>query len=766
MRVFVTDGENRAALAVTRSLGRAGHEVVVGEKHTPSLAQTSRYCARRVRYPDPVSASEDFLEFLVAEAREQQIDVMIPIADITTFLVTAGRERFASSCAIPFAKADVISRAADKVDVLQTASRLGIGVPLSVVVPDPDQIPETMLGFPVVIKPWKSRVQTSAGWVSGAVSYAANPDELKQDLTSRPRHNFPVMLQERVVGPGIGVFACYHNGKAVALFGHRRLRERPPWGGVSVLSESVEVDPVAGDYATRLLDELKWHGVAMVEFKRDVRDNLPKLMEINGRFWGSLQLAVDAGVDFPSLLVQTVTPGRVESQQPYRVGVRNRWLWGDFDSLLLSLFHRNGAPPTPDATRLGTMLQFMKFWGRDLYYDNPKPDDIKPWLLESRNRLLTVREAVKRHPDGTHPSSASRPQFLRAKVAATLEQTGLDEARWNALAVESCTNSVFQTHEWTRNWWKAYGSSFEPLFVAVSDRSGVAGVAPLVIDRCVPHERVVRFLGSGRADYCDFIGAGDNVAVVGAMFDAIREVGGWDVIELNNIQAQSPTVEIVRDAAQRLGYRVCIDDQFLCPTLLIDGHEQAAQQIFNKPSLRRPLNYFQRSGRLVARDFTTAAEVEPYLDAFFSQHIARWQATPSPSLFLDERNRAFYRQLTVDLAARGWLLFSVVELDGRPIAFHYGFDYNGSVVWYKPSFDPAQAAGSPGLVMVRHLIGYAIDHKRRELDFTVGDEPFKRRFTNATRKTVEIRIFRDPVRFMLERSRRRVMTAMKRWSRP
>ncbi|MGH9347832.1 MAG: ATP-grasp domain-containing protein, partial [Vicinamibacterales bacterium] len=393
MRVFVTDGENRAALAVTRSLGRAGHDVVVGEKHSPSLAQTSRYCAARSVYPDPVSSSGEFIEYLAAVVRDQSIDVLLPVADITTFLITRHRDRF-RPCAVPFADADIVERAANKVDLVQTAMRLGVPVPCTVVVGDPARIPGHDLGFPLVIKPRQSKVRTAAGWVSSNVSYAADAEELARDVASRPPHHFPVMLQERIVGPGVGVFACYHAGRPVALFGHRRIRERPPWGGVSVLSESVALCPLARDYATALLDEIRWHGVAMVEFKRDVRDGVPKLMEINGRLWGSLQLAIDAGVDFPGLLVQSVPPGRFEPQAPYRVGVRNRWFWGDVDSLLLSLFG-NGAPPgRTDAGPASALLNFMDFWGRDLHYDNPKWHDMRPWFFETYRRFETVARSL------------------------------------------------------------------------------------------------------------------------------------------------------------------------------------------------------------------------------------------------------------------------------------------------------------------------------------------------------------------------------------
>jgi CelD/BcsL family acetyltransferase involved in cellulose biosynthesis len=189
---------------------------------------------------------------------------------------------------------------------------------------------------------------------------------------------------------------------------------------------------------------------------------------------------------------------------------------------------------------------------------------------------------------------------------------------------------------------------------------------------------------------------------------------------------------------------------------------ESATRIHNKPSLRRPTNYFRRMGRLACRDLTTVADITPHLDLFFDQHIGRWNGTNSPSLFLFERNRAFYRELTANVAGTGALLFSIVDLDDRPIAFHYGFDYGETMTWYKPSFDITRAAHSPGLVMVRHLIGRAIEQQRRELDFTVGDEPFKKRISNSSRRITKLLVYRDPVRFTVDSSRRVVVTAMKK----
>jgi predicted ATP-grasp superfamily ATP-dependent carboligase len=127
----------------------------------------------------------------------------------------------------------------------------------------------------------------------------------------------------------------------------------------------------------------------MVEFKVDPRDGQAKLMEVNGRFWGSLQLAIDAGVNFPLLLYRLATGQTVAPQMEYRVGVRSRWLLGDLDHLLIRLAHSSspdGSVCSADS-RLRTFLAFMKFWGSDTRNDVFRLDDLAPGWFETRAYL-------------------------------------------------------------------------------------------------------------------------------------------------------------------------------------------------------------------------------------------------------------------------------------------------------------------------------------------------------------------------------------------
>lgn len=387
MNILVTDGDNRAALAITRSLGRKGHKVIVGEKTTRSLASVSRYCSEGWAYTDPLKRPDDFLNDLLRAVREKEIGVLLPVTDITTGLITNNSARFDGLCLLPLPDSNSFRTASNKLEIVRIAERMGVPVPVTRVIEKEGFYSGTIAGlsYPVVLKPHRSRIRTGSGWKATGVSYARDPEELVRLLGKAGFWEYPVLLQERITGPGIGVFACYQNGKMVSLFGHRRIREKPPSGGVSVLRESIPVSPQARIFTEKLLDHLKWHGVAMVEFKMDERDGVLKLMEINGRFWGSLQLAIDSGVDFPDILIRIAEGETVKPNFSYKEGVRTRWFWGDVDSLLMLLFKNRTNLHLPEGHhgRIRSVVEFLRFFGKDLHYEIESLGDIRPALHET-----------------------------------------------------------------------------------------------------------------------------------------------------------------------------------------------------------------------------------------------------------------------------------------------------------------------------------------------------------------------------------------------
>lgn len=350
--VIVTDGEQRAALAVVRSLG-AEYRCIVAASSRASIAGCSRFCARSVIVPDALDRPNDFAAAIIALAAEQRASLVLPISEQSMLAILPVRSRL-SPAVVPFPDVAGFNALADKHRLLEEASKLGIAIPMQEVVHQVTSVASIdfdALRYPIVIKPGRSVGEHAGARAKFSVSYAANAEELRRKVRLQPAAAFPLLLQQRIVGPGTGIFLLLWDGEQRAQFAHRRLCEKPPSGGVSVYRESIALDEELLERSRALLDRFDWRGVAMVEYKRDSVTGQPYLMEVNGRFWGSLQLAIDAGVDFPRLLAASALGEQVEPQTSYRVGVRSRWWWGQVDHLAGRVRRRATAPPLPPETR-------------------------------------------------------------------------------------------------------------------------------------------------------------------------------------------------------------------------------------------------------------------------------------------------------------------------------------------------------------------------------------------------------------------------------
>jgi predicted ATP-grasp superfamily ATP-dependent carboligase len=176
------------------------------------------------------------------------------------------------------------------------------------------------------------------------------------------KKDYPI-IQEYVEGTGYGVSLLYNQGDIRALFTHKRIREYPIDGGPSTARVSTRNKEME-DMAIKLLDHVEWHGVAMVEFKQ-IKNNKPILLEVNPRFWGSINQAVQSGVDFPYLLYKMAVEGDVKPVRSYKVGVKTRNTLIDFISLKQSIIRNRD---------VSLLKEFFASYHEDVFsWKDPKP---------------------------------------------------------------------------------------------------------------------------------------------------------------------------------------------------------------------------------------------------------------------------------------------------------------------------------------------------------------------------------------------------------
>ncbi len=333
-RVLVTDASERQTLAIIRSLGRKGIEVTAAGNSELNAGFFSKYCAKRLVYPDPIKNKRKFIDAMLSLVKREKFDLLIPTSDYTATPISERKEDFQKYVAVSIPSYSTLLKTLDKSLTIPIAVNCGVPCPKTYVVNDIDELRKIIdeFRYPVVIKP-----RTKVVWVNDQAivmkvtdkSYASNKLDLltkyKEFFNKLKKHHaerYSPLIQECIIGEGCGVEVLIHQSTPKAVFMHRRLREYPISGGASTLRESIKDEKII-DLAVRLLKALDWEGVAMVEFKIDKLNSEAKLLEVNGRFWGSLALAITAGIDFPFLLYQSIF-GEDFSPPKYQTGVKQK----------------------------------------------------------------------------------------------------------------------------------------------------------------------------------------------------------------------------------------------------------------------------------------------------------------------------------------------------------------------------------------------------------------------------------------------------------
>ena len=319
-KVLVTDAQMRNSLAIIRSLGKAGLHVTAGDETRFSTGMFSKYCSDTIVYPKPKN-TEDFTNFMLKTIKENDYEVVFPVTDATVVPLVKEKKKLSKYTIIPFPDYNIFLKAMDKGLTIKAAIENNVPCPKTYFIEDMSDLDEIKdrLNYPVIIKP-------RIGFGSRGISLCRS----KEDLIARYYQVFNEfghsLIQEYIPkGDEIGVYTLFNfDSEPRAVCVQRRIRSYPISGGPSTMRETIK-HPKLIETAFRLLKAINWVGVAMVEFRVDSRDNIPKLMEINPRFWGSLQLSILSGTDIPYLLYKLVTEGDIKPVMDYKVGVKCRW---------------------------------------------------------------------------------------------------------------------------------------------------------------------------------------------------------------------------------------------------------------------------------------------------------------------------------------------------------------------------------------------------------------------------------------------------------
>jgi predicted ATP-grasp superfamily ATP-dependent carboligase len=327
LQALVTDGLWRKSLSAIRSLGKAGYQVSVMGDSVFTTGFWSRYTYRRFTAPTAAQDPEGFGQALIATLSKLQRPVLLPMEDPTLMWVSKHRGQLSALADFLLPSEEALEIAQDKGRTFRLAESLGLLAPKTWEPKAPDEFAELVAARPIGLFVVKPRHGTG----SSGVVYGEKRS--KEEWLAHWKTYGPMLVQERIPSHGHaqGVSLLMDaKGECVAAFAHERITQYPISGGPSTDRRSIHA-PELVSQSIALLKALKWKGVAMVEWKLDPMDgNRPKLLEINPRFWGSLELAVRSGVDFPVLYARAARGEKLPivgtAALTYPDGVRCRWM--------------------------------------------------------------------------------------------------------------------------------------------------------------------------------------------------------------------------------------------------------------------------------------------------------------------------------------------------------------------------------------------------------------------------------------------------------
>ena len=329
--------------------------------------------------------------------------------------------------------------------------------------------------------------------------------------------------------------------------------------------------------------------------------------------------------------------------------------------------------------------------------------------------------------------------------------------QWNELVFAMESPQVFYTYEWALAVNRAYKDSVTPLLWLGYEGERLVGVAALA--ESVERPRCSFFLTASTGDYCDLICAPANAETFcEATLSDLRRRGYKDAI-LANAPADSPAIRALLAMAGRFGYHLYSRTAYNCAQIALGDDEQRRElrsSITRRQLVRRQIASMSKIAAVSVEHDRECDQVTSFLPEFFRMHVARFLGMGRVSNLVRPERRAFLRQVTSLLSAKGWMVNSRLMLGNTPVAFNFGFSFGGSWFWYQPTFQCRAMKHSPGLCLLSRIVADACDTPHLQLvDLGLGAEEYKDRFSNRSTETLYITLHTSKVFHLKEVLRHR-----------
>jgi len=335
----------RSVITSTRVLGKENNVYIVSTNNRFIKFQElfrSKYSKAILTAYDPNEDIEKFIKDMKKHDSLYNFDIALPLGDMFSLVYSLHKNEL--DFEIPLPDYNIFSIAIDKGKTMEVAIQNSIPIPRTLfeyedISDIKNWMNEENIAYPIIVKARKRGDIWGSGTrvVKNEKQLLDVLKEFKRIGKKEPIYNYErPLIQEYINGKIYDCCVLYNNGKLRAMLTQIREKTAHPWGGAGAVNITNDIKEIKAQ-TKKLMDSIKWYGPAQVEWVYDTIDQNYKLIEINPRLWGTLQLSIEAGINFPELIIEMVKNGDIEEHFEYKTEIKHRWAFPhEFGNLILS----------------------------------------------------------------------------------------------------------------------------------------------------------------------------------------------------------------------------------------------------------------------------------------------------------------------------------------------------------------------------------------------------------------------------------------------
>lgn len=317
MKPAIVLGTHTMGLGVIRSLGMMGIPIIaIYYDRQKDMGYASKYVKQKIYAPHPEREEEKFIDLLIEYAARFGNGLLLPVSDESLVAVSRHKELLACHYIVACTEWEITRRFIDKKHTYPLAELVGVAAPRTLVpqsLEDVEQYGKT-IEYPCLVKPCQSHLFFAR--FGRKMVPVRNLNQMLAVYQQAVDAGLEIMLQEIIPGGDTHVVnynSYFWDGLPLVEFTAQHLRKVPPVFGAPCVALSKKIPEVI-EPGRKILQSLGFYGYSCTEFKKDPRDGVYKLMEVNGRHNLSTLLAVHCGINFPWLHYCHLVDGMVPTQ--------------------------------------------------------------------------------------------------------------------------------------------------------------------------------------------------------------------------------------------------------------------------------------------------------------------------------------------------------------------------------------------------------------------------------------------------------------------